>query len=123
MATPFEPFRFLDLPAELRLMVYEFIPFSTCHITMCNEEISPPPTATTTLVIKSLSVGIPGTCKLLDTEAFPIHRPKLEALRAEPVHFVIEDSACVDKASRRWKTSESISKLEKVFDRPEFLLL
>lgn len=94
-----KPFRFLDLPAELRYMVYEEIEISSCHYRLKDPTFKPEPEEQTTqasymtLVVKSLPVALLGTCRLIHEEAAPFLAPKLETLRDEPSHFIIDSTS------------------------------
>jgi hypothetical protein len=65
MAT--QPFRFLDLPPELRCIVYEQIGIRTKHHTLESTN-APDKYSETTLVSKSLPVQILATCRLINDE-------------------------------------------------------
>ncbi|KAI4679038.1 uncharacterized protein J4E88_006330 [Alternaria novae-zelandiae] len=94
-----KPFRFLDLPAELRFMVYEEIETSTCHYRLRDPTFKPESEEQTTqasymtLAVKSLPVALLATCRLIHEEAAPFLAPKLETLRDEPSHFIIDSTS------------------------------
>jgi hypothetical protein len=78
-------FRFLDLLVELRLMVYEFLPFSTRRISaevLGHDQESHVWNAvkgTTILVVECLPIGILVTSKHISTDAVSTLQPRLEA--------------------------------------------
>ncbi|KAH6866555.1 hypothetical protein BKA58DRAFT_388209 [Alternaria rosae] len=98
-STQNKPFRFLDLPADLRYMVYEEIEISTCHYRLedptfysdSSEEATP--SSYMTLVVKSLLLALLATCRLIHHEAAPYLAHKLETLRNEPSHFTIDSTS------------------------------
>jgi hypothetical protein len=104
-----EPFRFLDLPKELRLMVYEFIPVTTRHHVLddptfrnphlpnCAESANHPASnSTVTFVAKSLSVtGILSTCQLVHEEAGAILAARLARLKKEPLRLIVDSPSRV----------------------------
>ena len=79
-------FRFLDLPPELRCMVYEQLEMTTKHYTM---DYMPDQSFTITLVCKKLPVQILATSKLINTEAMQIFRPRVLQLKVQPMRFCI----------------------------------
>jgi hypothetical protein len=85
MAT--QPFRFLDLPAELRFIVYEHIDFMTKHYTLEGTD-APENSSTITFVPKNLPVRILAIFQLINNEAKKFLRPKLAELRVSQCVFL-----------------------------------
>ncbi|KAF2819132.1 hypothetical protein CC86DRAFT_375306 [Ophiobolus disseminans] len=89
-----KPFRLLDLPVDLRLMVYESIPIITRHHDFQTPSLEPEgPQGMVTLVTKSFETAILATCRTINNEAGRIIAPKLEKLRVEPMRLMIEPDA------------------------------
>jgi hypothetical protein len=92
-----QPFRFLDLPPELRLMVYKEIDPHTRHYRLKDPAFQPNsddiPPSYITLVTKSLPVALLATCRLINAEAAPILAPKLKKLRKEAPHFIVDSAS------------------------------
>jgi hypothetical protein len=93
-------FRFLDLPAELRIMVYERLPITTRHHTFSHravrsrdDYVNDLPEDTdidVSLVIKSLPVALLAICKQIHSEASHHMQPALERLRTEPMRLIVD---------------------------------
>lgn len=66
------PFRFLDLPKELRLMVYEHLTTRTVSFEIV--------AGITLTDLKLPGISILGTCKLINEEASPILHPRIEEI-------------------------------------------
>jgi hypothetical protein len=87
-------FRLLDLPMELRLILYELLPVTSRHCTLK----FPPQNSfglrmremAITLVIRSLPVALLATCKLIKKEATPILERKLNQLRTGPMRLIVD---------------------------------
>ncbi|KAH4068007.1 hypothetical protein HBI67_099320 [Parastagonospora nodorum] len=88
-----EYFRFMDLPAELRLMVYEFIPVTTRHCTVHGKPFYDKSLTQVVLVTKSLSCSILLASHAVCNEASPVFAVKLEILRTEPTRFILRAGA------------------------------
>ena len=77
MTTP-QPFRFMDLPPELRLMVYERMPIVTRHHVILSEQYS---TVDFTIISKRIpGISILGACRKIHWEA-DILRKKMDRAR------------------------------------------
>lgn len=80
-------------------MVYEEIEISTCHYRLkdptfysdSSEEATP--SSYMILVVKSLLLALLATCRLIHHEAAPYLAHKLETLRNEPSHFIIDSTS------------------------------
>jgi len=85
-------FQFLDLPTELRCIVYEQLEITTKHYTLdtTGTTNTPDQPSTITLVCKRLPVQILATSKLINTEAMQIFRPKMRQLKAQPMRFLFK---------------------------------
>jgi hypothetical protein len=94
-----QPFRFLDLPPELRLMVYKEIYPHTRHYRLKDPVFQPNsadiPPSYITLVAKSLPVALLAICRLINAEAAPVLAPKLKKLRKEAPHFIVDSASYV----------------------------
>lgn len=117
LGTMSEPFRFLDLPKELRLMVYDFLPIRTTPVDLEVEK-----NGNRRLVLEPLrdeernlwkaeagrelpkvfvaivSQSIPGlailrTCRIVTSEAGVMMKPKLVAIRESPISFSVNSIA------------------------------
>ncbi|KAF2128563.1 hypothetical protein P153DRAFT_386681 [Dothidotthia symphoricarpi CBS 119687] len=97
-----QPFRFLDLPAELRMMVYECLSISVHHHVLDDPTQLPGyfTRSTITLVTKSIETSIFSTCRKVNAEAVPSLAHHLDKLRSVPTHFVV-DFASMDTFAGR----------------------
>ena len=122
-----EPVRFMDLPKELRLIVYEHLPIKTTHYKLdaewlgCTEladlreafengdnYVSPegievPKDSTILLHRTILGIAIPRTSRTLASEAKVILQPKLNALRMSSYRIIANSIALY-----RWTTEHVI---------------
>ncbi|KAF1996379.1 hypothetical protein P154DRAFT_609092 [Amniculicola lignicola CBS 123094] len=83
------PFRFLDLPRELRLMVYEYIPIQKSHL---HYQTSPGKSGDAMKVMFNSICGLSilRTCRSIYDEAMPILRKLLSTLESEPIRLIIK---------------------------------
>ncbi|KAF2824062.1 hypothetical protein CC86DRAFT_248540, partial [Ophiobolus disseminans] len=96
-----EPFRFLDLPPELRCMVYEELEIATRRHVLSDVDVREasswePPQAVDlamTLVRKSIPVAILRTCRIINEEATPLLARKLRHLEKMPLCFQLSYGA------------------------------
>lgn len=100
-----QPFRLLDLPAELRCWVYENIDFpTTWHVldrtqALINKMKWPvPPKAQVyesrvTLIRPHTPLEILMTCRLVNKEARPILKRKTEHCKLQPLRYLVDYSA------------------------------
>jgi hypothetical protein len=93
-----ESFRFLDLPPELRCMVYEYLEIGVRRHTLTNTEPSWCPCwkptsdesdANIILIRPYLPVAILSTCRLINQEAAPLLDRKLRELEKIPLQFFL----------------------------------
>jgi hypothetical protein len=75
-STVAQPFRFLDLPKELRLMVYDLLPNQTERIQFCSKQDTNYGTGSLTLLITCVPTAILRTCRQIKTEAKDIVRKR-----------------------------------------------
>ena len=122
-----KPFRFLDLPKELRLMVYEFLPVKTTHYAVEVEQIEgreehrdimteegntwmsqsgvEHPKSSIILAHKSIAgLAIMRTSKKINSEAEAILRCRLEALRTAPIQIITNSVAL-----KSWEMEQILS--------------
>ncbi|KAH7074389.1 hypothetical protein BKA63DRAFT_595851 [Paraphoma chrysanthemicola] len=104
MACP--TFRFLDLPVELRMIVYESVGFSSRKRILeksasgLKDYFWPPgpegaSESSITLIVPTMSLGLLSTCRSVHKEAKDIFAKKLAALRKLPMRYIVDWSAAV----------------------------
>jgi hypothetical protein len=92
---------FLDLPAELRCMIYSCISFPSIHHTLLRSDVkmgseawpSPPfgaPESSITIILPDISIAIMLVCRLITKEAYPILLSKIQRLREQPIRYVAD---------------------------------
>ena len=98
---------FLDLPVEIRLMIYELLPVRTRHAHILHmlsyEQGSdmtplPPDGGTIQLVIKSVPSAILSTCKLIYREAYPIFQAQISKLRTDRPRMIVHLKALTNRS-------------------------
>jgi hypothetical protein len=82
-------FRFTDLPAELRLTIYEFLPIQTKHVVV--EIKTDADSAVLTLVVQQVPVQLLRACRLVQNEAKGVLALKLRSVR-EATPKIITDA-------------------------------
>ncbi|KAF2130132.1 hypothetical protein P153DRAFT_339703 [Dothidotthia symphoricarpi CBS 119687] len=100
-----QPFRFLDLPAELRCWVYKSIEISTTsHVLVRTQALldkrdwPAPPKAQVdesrvTLIRPRIPLEILMTCHLVNEEARPVLNRKMQHCNTQPVQYLVDYSA------------------------------
>ncbi|KAI4918269.1 hypothetical protein J4E90_002652 [Alternaria incomplexa] len=109
-------FRFLDLPKELRLIIYEYIPITTRHHvwedaarhTSWGEFLSG---NTITLVVKSISTGILLVSSSIHDECKPILDRKLNALQVEPLRLIVDKQSLLTLTRHRNEVGPALNSL------------
>lgn len=90
-------FRFLDLPPELRCIVYEFVPIFKKHSTIPSEKVSrrthDGAEVELTLVVNTLPLQLLRTCHQIYDEAKPFLAPKLESFRQSTARIIMDSEA------------------------------
>lgn len=86
---PEPSFRFLNLPLELRCMIYEQLEMTTKHFPLDSTDAADQ-SSTITLVCEKLPVHILATSKLVNTEAMKSFWPRMQQLKAQPMRFFIK---------------------------------
>jgi hypothetical protein len=93
---PLEPFRFLDLPKEIRLMIYERLPTQTKHylafaVMIPTARLTIPELKLKTSVVlrESITTDILRVSRQIHEEAIGIMNLKLDAIRSKPLRVCI----------------------------------
>jgi hypothetical protein len=81
-------FRFTELPAELRLTIYEFLPIQTKHVVVDNETDAE--SAVTTLLVQQVPVQLLSVCRLVHNEAKGILELKLRSVREATPKIIMD---------------------------------
>ncbi|KAF2112179.1 hypothetical protein BDV96DRAFT_649538 [Lophiotrema nucula] len=93
-STTSDHFPFLNLPSELRLMIYEHLSITTRHHTLSFKtkfsRYLKPTMLSVTLVTRTLPVPLLRTCKQIHSEASPTLSNPLSKLKKEPIKFIID---------------------------------
>jgi hypothetical protein len=85
------PFRFLDLPAELRCMVYDFLkPTIEYHGYYERAKSKDDGAQYSILERQALPVTLLATCRQIKTEAQPIFDKKFELMKLQPMRYHME---------------------------------
>ncbi|KAF2824089.1 hypothetical protein CC86DRAFT_457624 [Ophiobolus disseminans] len=132
-STPFEPFRFMDLPAELRLMVYENLHIDKLRTVLGLDESAYPEIAwpnisenkrsTMTVIRPSLPVALLCTCRTVNQEAMPYFADKKKTLGKLPLQFLVGYASLIGLlfgpspiAVLPYRTAPPITPMEKMAD-------
>jgi hypothetical protein len=83
-----DPFRFLDLPKDIRLIVYEQLPIVTRHSTICMA-YTPDYNGTSTLVLRLLPLAILRVCWTIYHEAHAMLKPKMLEILAHAPQIMV----------------------------------
>jgi hypothetical protein len=81
-------FRFLDLPKDIRLIVYGQLPIVTRHSTICMT-YTPDYTGTSTLVLRLLPLAILRVCWTIYHEAYAMLKPKMLEILAHAPQIMV----------------------------------
>ncbi|KAH4021891.1 hypothetical protein HBI56_158160 [Parastagonospora nodorum] len=84
------PLSLLDLPAEIRVMIYENLPTRTAHRYQADHPSQAAGIGDVFVVWRSFpGVTILATCRLVEREARPIIEARLRAIRNEPCRVIV----------------------------------
>ncbi|KAF2028448.1 hypothetical protein EK21DRAFT_20903, partial [Setomelanomma holmii] len=81
-----QPFCFLDLPAELRCIVYEHIDISIHRQVVSSESVSGK-ASQIVLIRRCLPVSLLAACKLINHESMAVFTTKLREMQNDPLRF------------------------------------
>jgi hypothetical protein len=91
-----QPFRFLEFPADLRLMVYDHLGIITRNYTLKqfwgrkdNDYGRYKTAGDLTLIVRPLNLSILATCRALNSEGTPIRSRRFAQLRTELLRLII----------------------------------
>ncbi|PVI05427.1 hypothetical protein DM02DRAFT_686369 [Periconia macrospinosa] len=90
------PFRFLDLPKDIRLCVYERLPVTTHHCPLPTDKAETKETAHYICVVKTMPVAILATCRLINSEASSIVEKQLEKVRNRSPQMILRVANTID---------------------------
>jgi len=99
-------FRFLDLPSELRCIVYDHVDIPSVHHVLTRSDVDlhssqwPPtaadaPQSSITFFRPGLPLDLLTTCRLVKQEALPILLARIKALESEPLNYLVDFAASV----------------------------
>ncbi|KAH7066666.1 hypothetical protein BKA63DRAFT_425007 [Paraphoma chrysanthemicola] len=90
-----QPFRFLDLPKEIRLMVYERLPTKITHHSTAFQRVVLPKQPVL-ICSKITGSNILSTCVQINNEAGAVLGPRLASMQESPVRIIVDTHILAD---------------------------